>query len=97
MKTFSSTESQDFLQHLHFWKFADNAIERHFEFKNFSESLAFILQVGLLAEKSDHHPEIFNVYNKVNLRLSTHDWNGVTTKDFDLAKKINALFAEDLK
>ncbi len=97
MKTFTSTESKEFLLNLQFWEFADNAIERHFVFKNFSESLAFIIQIGLLAEKAEHHPEIINVYNKVNLRLNTHDWNGVTTKDFDLAKKINALFSIDSK
>jgi 4a-hydroxytetrahydrobiopterin dehydratase len=48
--------------------------------------------VGLLAEKHGHHPELFNVYNKVNIRLSTHDANGLTDKDFNLAKAIENLF-----
>ncbi len=89
MKTYSELQSQLFLEKLENWHFKENAIERNFLFKNFSQSLAFIVQVGLLAEKANHHPEIFNIYNKVQLRLSTHDAGGVTDKDFDLAKKIS--------
>ena len=85
MKSYSETEAKPFLENLKDWEFKNNAIEKNFKFKNFSESLAFIVQVGLLAEKANHHPEIFNVYNKVQIRLTTHDANGVTDKDFDLA------------
>ena len=88
MKTYSETEAKPFLEKLTNWEFINNAIERNYVFNNFSESLAFVVQVGLLAEKANHHPEIFNVYNKVQLRLTTHDANGVTDKDFDLAKRI---------
>ncbi len=49
------------------------------------------MQVGLLAEKMNHHPELFNVYNKVTIRLTTHDAGGVTDKDLDLAKSIEKL------
>ncbi len=91
MKTYSETEVKPFLENLKNWQYKDNAIECNIKFKNFSESLAFIVQVGLLAEKANHHPEIFNVYNKVQLRLTTHDANGVSEKDFDLAKKISEL------
>ena len=73
------------------WDFENNGIVRKFQFKNFSEALGFIVQVGILAEKSGHHPELFNVYNKVNIRLTTHDANGVTNKDFDLAAQIDLL------
>lgn len=73
------------------WYFNDNAIEKKFVFKNFTEALGFIVQVGLLSEKRNHHPELNNVYNKVTIRLTTHDANGVTMKDFDLAKAINEL------
>ncbi len=88
MKIYSKTEANPFLENLKNWQYKNNAIECNFKFMNFSESLAFIVQVGLLAEKANHHPEIFNVYNKVQLRLTTHDANGVTEKDFDLAKRI---------
>jgi 4a-hydroxytetrahydrobiopterin dehydratase len=54
--------------------------------------LGFLVQVGIQAEIANHHPELFNVYNKVTLRLTTHDAQGVTQKDFDLAQKIDALY-----
>jgi 4a-hydroxytetrahydrobiopterin dehydratase len=91
MKTYSETEAKPFLENLKDWVFINNAIEKNFKFKNFSEALAFIVQVGLLAEKANHHPEIFNVYNKVQIRLTTHDANGVTDKDFELANKIQMI------
>ncbi len=52
-------------------------------------ALGFIVQVGLAAEKQNHHPELLNVYNKVTIRLNTHDANGVTKKDVDLAIAID--------
>ena len=73
------------------WKFHNDGLEKQFVFKNFSQSLAFIVQVGILAEKANHHPELFNVYNKVSLRLTTHDAGGVTQKDVDLAQAVDGL------
>lgn len=73
------------------WQFKDNAIEKKFQFTNFSQALGFMVQVGLLAEKKNHHPELFNVYNKLTIRLNTHDANGVTDKDVDLAKAIDGI------
>ncbi len=91
MKTYSETEAKLLLENLDNWIYKNNAIERNFLFKNFSQSMTFIIQVGFLAEKVNHHPEIFNVYNKVQIRLSTRDAAGVTEKDFDLAKKFQNL------
>ena len=91
MKTYSKEESQEILKRVAHWHFENDAIIRHFEFKNFLESLAFIQSVGLLADKANHHPEIFNIYNKVQLKLSTHDAAGVTEKDFLLATEINSI------
>jgi 4a-hydroxytetrahydrobiopterin dehydratase len=79
------------LQNVADWIYNDNAIEKKLVFKNFMEALAFIVKVGVLSEKRNHHPELYNVYNKVTIRLTTHDVNGVTMKDFDLAKAINEL------
>ena len=73
------------------WEYNNDAIERRFVFKNFSQALSFIVQVGVLSEKKNHHPELTNIYNKVTIRLTTHDANGVTIKDFDLAKAIDEL------
>jgi len=53
--------------------------------------LGFIVQVGVVSEKRNHHPELINVYNKLTVRLSTHDVEGVTEKDVDLARAIDLL------
>ena len=71
------------------WDFENNAIVKHFKFDTFSQALGFIVQVGLAAEKQNHHPELLNVYNKVTIRLRTHDAKGVTKSDIDLAASID--------
>ncbi len=74
------------------WLAKDNKLTKTFEFKDFIEAFSFLSKVALLAEKFDHHPEIFNVYNKVVLSLQTHDaGNTITQKDYDLADAIDAL------
>jgi 4a-hydroxytetrahydrobiopterin dehydratase len=92
MQTYTEAAAIPFLDNLKEWHFKENAIEKDFKFKNFTQALGFIVQVGVLAERMNHHPELFNVYNKVNIRLNTHDSGGVTTKDFDLATQIEGLF-----
>lgn len=70
---------------------ADNlSIRRSFAFEDFSEAFGFMTRVALAAEKVDHHPEWSNVYNKVEIVLTTHDAGGLTGRDFALAKAINA-------
>jgi len=91
MITYNETTSKPYLDNLKNWNYNNNGIEKHFEFKNFSEALAFMVRVGLLAEKMDHHPEWSNVYNKVDIRLSTHSAGGLTDKDFNLAKSIDKI------
>ena len=75
------------------WKLARDgkAIKRKFEFSDFSEAFAFMTRVALLAEQADHHPEWSNVYNRVEIELTTHDAGGLTKRDMKLAKKISAL------
>ena len=74
------------------WKEENNALYRKFQFKDFKEAFAFLTKVALVAEAADHHPTIKNTWNTVELWLSTHDaGNVVTTKDHQLAKKIEAL------
>jgi 4a-hydroxytetrahydrobiopterin dehydratase len=92
MKTYTEEAASVFLENLKDWEFKDNGIEKHFKFKNFTQALGFIVQVGVLSEKMNHHPELFNVYSKVNIRLTTHDSGGVTDKDFELASQIESLF-----
>lgn len=75
------------------WIEKDNALVRQFEFGDFSEAFAFMTRVAILAEKLNHHPEWTNVYNRVTIKLSTHDaGNVVTEKDRQLASAIDQLF-----
>lgn len=67
------------------------AIERKFAFADFVEAFGFMTRVAILAEKADHHPEWFNVYNRVEITLTTHDADGVSQRDIDLANEIEGL------
>ncbi len=73
------------------WELRDGKLHREFKFKNFVEAWAFMSRVALLAEKMNHHPEWFNVWNTVRIDLSTHDVDGLSNLDVELAKKINTL------
>jgi 4a-hydroxytetrahydrobiopterin dehydratase len=74
------------------WQEKDQQLYRSFQFKDFKEAFAFMTKVALIAEKMDHHPYWTNVYNKVEIFLSTHDaGNTVTDKDHRLAKAIDGL------
>ncbi len=70
------------------------SISRHFKFKDFAQAWSFMSQVALLAEKMDHHPEWSNVYNKVDITLSTHEAGGLTERDVRLAAAINLAVGE---
>ncbi|MFA9201339.1 MAG: 4a-hydroxytetrahydrobiopterin dehydratase [Cypionkella sp.] len=67
------------------------AIARGFRFADFSEAFGFMTRVALLAEKADHHPEWSNVYNRVEVELTTHDAGGLSRRDADMARAIDAL------
>ncbi|MGC8203031.1 4a-hydroxytetrahydrobiopterin dehydratase [Aliiroseovarius sp. PTFE2010] len=67
------------------------AIEKRYKFKNFAEALGFMVRAGMAAEKMDHHPEWTNVYNRVDVRLTTHDAGGLTENDTKLAKKMDEI------
>lgn len=73
------------------WKTEDGKLVRKYEFADFAAALDFINKVGELAEKLNHHPDIYNSYNKVELKCSTHDSNSVTIQDYELAETINSL------
>ena len=68
-----------------------SSLERQFTFKTFSEAFGFITRVALAAQAANHHPDWSNSYNRVTIRLSSHDAGGVTRRDIDLAKAISAL------
>jgi len=75
------------------WKVVEgrDAITRAFRFKDFSEAWGFMARVALLAEAQDHHPEWFNVWNRVEITLSTHDASGLSARDVRLAQAIDAI------
>ncbi|MTI08199.1 MULTISPECIES: 4a-hydroxytetrahydrobiopterin dehydratase [Curvivirga] len=68
-----------------------NAINKTFKFKNFSEAFGFMTRVAIRAEKINHHPEWFNVYNRVEVRLTTHDTGGLSELDQKLAKYMDLI------
>lgn len=68
-----------------------DAITKTFTFKNFNSAFGFMTRVALEAEKRDHHPEWFNVYNRVDITLTTHDADGLSQRDVDLAKVIDQI------
>jgi 4a-hydroxytetrahydrobiopterin dehydratase len=70
-----------------------DAIHKRFTFADFNAAFGFMTRVALQAEKADHHPEWFNVYNRVDITLSTHDANGLTQRDIDLARFIESAAA----
>jgi 4a-hydroxytetrahydrobiopterin dehydratase len=75
------------------WKEESNALIGHFKFDNFSIAFSFMTQIALLSEKMNHHPDWSNSWNKVEIRLSTHDaGNVITQKDLDLAEGINKIY-----
>lgn len=76
------------------WSLRDGALVRDFTFGDFREAMAFMVRVGFEAEAADHHPDWTNIYNRVTVRLNTHDAGGaVTQKDVDLAAAIDGLVA----
>ena len=89
----SDAERVDALDGLPDWDVdeARDAITRTFTFDDFSQAFAFMTQVALLAEKADHHPEWSNVYNRVDIVLTTHDAGGLSGRDIDMARAIDAL------
>jgi 4a-hydroxytetrahydrobiopterin dehydratase len=69
------------------------AIRRDFVFADFGEAFAFMARIALAAERADHHPEWFNVYNRVEMTLSTHDCQGLSQRDIDMAQLADRAFA----
>ena len=72
------------------WELCDtqSSIKKSFKFKDFNTAWAFMSRIALLAEKMDHHPEWSNIYNRVDITLTTHDANGITERDIKMATRI---------
>lgn len=88
MIPYETHEVSKALQDLKGWSYdGDNkSINKKYTFEDFNEAFGFMSRIAMYAESKNHHPEWFNVYNKVDVRLSTHDASGVTEKDIDMAR-----------
>ncbi len=87
----SEEEIQEQIGKLNGWKVADGKVSKTFEFEDFVQAFGFMTRVAIEAEKMNHHPEWFNVYNKVKIDLVTHDVGGISNYDIKLAKTIDRL------
>lgn len=79
------------LQSLPGWSISNGKLHKDFEFANFVEAFGFMTRAAIIAERMNHHPEWFNVYNRVSVDLMTHDAGGITTNDVKLAGALNDL------
>ncbi len=87
-----SSESIDHeLKNLKGWMVVNNKIHKEFEFDDFNQAFGFMTRAAMHIEKMNHHPEWFNVYNKIVVDLTTHDAGGITQNDINLAKILNSL------
>ncbi len=87
----SEQEIKSFLDKHSAWSISHDKLHREFVFGNFVQAFGFMTQAALYAEKSDHHPEWFNVYKKVIVDLTTHEADGITERDFSLADKMEEI------
>ena len=91
IKKLSSEEIPQYLHRHPDWSLRDDNLFRALHFRDFAAAFGFMAQIAILADKAGHHPEWFNVYNRVDIWLSTHDAGGISERDFALAKQIDEL------
>ena len=93
MENLKATDDQllEFIAENQGWALQDNKLHCEFIFSDFVAAFGFMTQVALIAERSNHHPEWFNVYKKVVVDLTTHEADGISNKDFNLAKEMDTI------
>lgn len=91
MKALTSEEINIKIAEVDSWKVISGSLQKEFEFVNFVKAIEFINQIAEVAEEQEHHPVITNSYNYLKIELKTHDVNGISNKDFKLAKTIDNL------
>ncbi|MDH3276507.1 MAG: 4a-hydroxytetrahydrobiopterin dehydratase [Nitrosopumilus sp.] len=79
------------LKNLPGWTIKEEKLHKNFEFEDFNQAFGFMTRAAMHIEKMNHHPEWFNVYNKITVDLTTHDAGGITENDIELAKILNSL------
>ncbi len=90
-KKLSETEIQTKLQQLDGWNVVDGKLHKEFQFDTFVTAFGFMTQLALISESMNHHPEWFNVYNRVTVDLMTHDAGGISELDFQWAKQADLI------
>jgi 4a-hydroxytetrahydrobiopterin dehydratase len=95
MEKLSTAEIEKKLEQLQGWDLNENALETTFEFQNFKEAFTLMTRIAFECEAMGHHPDWTNVYNRLHIRLSTHDAGGITEKDFELARLIEELVSTE--
>lgn len=93
MQQLSDDDVNQRLQAATGWQRKGNAIAKQFRFADFTQAFGWMASVALVAERLDHHPDWKNVYNRVDVELSTHDAGGITARDFELAARMDSAFA----
>ena len=91
MMKLSSEQISEELKNLPGWSVKDEKLHKDFEFGDFNEAFGFMTRAAMHIEKMNHHPEWFNVYNKLTVDLTTHDAGGITENDINLTKILNSL------
>lgn len=93
MKPLTEAEIHEQLKHFPNWEFTNGAIHTTLEFENFKEAFSVMARIAFEVEAQQHHPEWTNIYNQLSISLSTHDADGITDKDFKLARSIEEILA----
>lgn len=89
----SKQQIDESLRKLDGWKVESDKLKKEFKFNNFKEAASFIMRLAFEAEALQHHPELFNIYNKVQIGLTTHDaGDKITSKDIELAESIESIY-----
>ncbi|MCH1519709.1 MAG: 4a-hydroxytetrahydrobiopterin dehydratase [Nitrosopumilus sp.] len=91
MMRLSETEITEELKKIEGWAIKDNKLHKEFQFDSFNQAFGFMTRAAMEIEKMNHHPEWFNVYNRITVDLTTHDAGGITNNDINLARILNSL------
>ena len=91
MKAFKESEIQSQLPQIPNWSYQNGFLERQIQFSSFTKAIAFLNRVATFSEEQQHHPVLTNSYNHLLIQLNTHDVNGISEKDFTLAKAIDRI------
>ena len=91
MMRLSETEITEELKKIEGWAIKNNKLHKEFQFDSFNQAFGFMTRAAMEIEKMNHHPEWFNVYNRITVDLTTHDAGGITNNDINLARILNSL------